>query len=326
MHASAVFPIAEAVGQASTDTSAPGNLPDDTATLGKLTTVTRGEQTGIKVTGDTPLYVATPALLAHYGISPSAIKPTTDVITGRTDLDGFSVIAPPNGPPVCNASQTKCRTTAAKPGPGSAAQRGPDHWQPTIQTVPVPKFTSAPDTLLTAHALETFGLKPVAAGWFIETPSRLTPAQINAARHAAAAAGITVETRNKQSSNAGLRNGATAVGLLVALGVLAMTVGLIRSETANDLRTLTATGATSTTRRTITGATAGALAFLGAVLGTGGAYLALLAWHHGDLHPLTQVPYLDLAIIVVGLPALAAVGGWLLAGREPPSIAHQPLE
>ena len=105
-----------------------------------------------------------------------------------------------------------------------------------------------------------------------------------------------------------------------------MTVGLIRSETANDLRTLTATGATSTTRRTITGATAGALAFLGAVLGTGGAYLALLAWHRGDLHPLTQVPYLDLVVIVVGLPLLAAVGGWLLAGREPPSIAHQPLD
>jgi hypothetical protein len=31
-------------------------------------------------------------------------------------------------------------------------------------------------------------------------------------------------------------------------------------------------------------------------------------------------------VIVVGLPVLAAVGGWLLAGREPPAIARQPLE
>jgi hypothetical protein len=31
--------------------------------------------------------------------------------------------------------------------------------------------------------------------------------------------------------------------ILIALGVLAMTVGLIRSETAGDLRTLTAAGA-----------------------------------------------------------------------------------
>ena len=326
LHASAVIPISEAVDQTSTAASAAGTLPDDTATLGNLTTVTHGAQTGIKISGDTPLYVATPTLLAHYGISPSAINPNTDVITGRTDLAGFAIIAPQSATPVCNASQTKCRASGAKPGPGSAARQGPDHWQPTIQTVQLPRYSSAPDTLLTAHALAKFGLKSVAAGWFVETQSHLTSAQINSAQHAAAAAGITVETQHKQSSNAGLRDGATAVGLLVALGVLAMTVGLIRSETANDLRTLTATGATSTTRRTITGATAGALAFLGAVLGTGAAYLALLAWHRGDLHPLTQVPYRDLVIVVVGLPLLAAVGGWLLGGREPPSIAHQPLE
>ena len=45
-----------------------------------------------------------------------------------------------------------------------------------------------------------------------------------------------------------------------------MTVGLIRTEAAGDLRTLTATGATSTTRRTLTAATAGAF-FLGALPG-----------------------------------------------------------
>ena len=105
-----------------------------------------------------------------------------------------------------------------------------------------------------------------------------------------------------------------------------MTVGLIRSETANDLRTLAAAGATSTTRRTITGATAGALALLGALLGTAGAYLALIAWHRSDLHPLTQIPYLDLVVVIVGLPLLAITAGWLLAGREPTSIAHQALE
>jgi putative ABC transport system permease protein len=123
-----------------------------------------------------------------------------------------------------------------------------------------------------------------------------------------------------------LRNWSTAAGILVALGVLAMTVGLIRSETANDLRTLTASGASSTTRRTITGATAGALALLGALLGTAGAYAALLAWHRSNLHPLTNIPIVNLAVIVAALPLLAALGGWLLAGREPPAIARQPLE
>ena len=43
---------------------------------------------------------------------------------------------------------------------------------------------------------------------------------------------------------------ATGAGALLALAILAITVGLIRSESAGDLRTLTATGATATIRRT----------------------------------------------------------------------------
>jgi putative ABC transport system permease protein len=105
-----------------------------------------------------------------------------------------------------------------------------------------------------------------------------------------------------------------------------MTVGLIRSETARDLRILTAAGASSTTRRTITGATSGALALLGSLLGTAGAYVALLVWYRNDLSPLSRVPVANLVVIMVGLPVLAAVGGWLLAGREPRAIARQPLE
>jgi putative ABC transport system permease protein len=326
LHAQAVIPLTGAVDAASPTLSPDGTIADMTATLGRERTVTHGGNQGIEITGEIPLYVATPALLTHYGISPSAINSNTDIITGRNDLAGFVVIAPRGGPTPCDASQTRCRVNGAKPAPGSATRQGPDHWTPNIQTVKLPKYSSAPDTLLTMHALQEFGLEQGAAGWFIQTPLPLTTAQINSAQRSAAAAGITVETRQKQTSNAGLRNGATAVGLLVALGVLAMTVGLIRSETANDLRTLTATGATSTTRRTITAATAGALALLGALLGTGGAYLALIAWHRSDLHPLTQVPYVDLVIIIAGLPLLAITAGWLLAGREPASIAHQPLE
>ncbi len=329
MHAQSVIPLTEAIDGASPSTTVAGNpltFVEDTATLGNLTVVTHGKQTGIKITGDTPLYIATPALLAHYGIDPSAINANTDVITGRTDLAGYVVIAPQGGATACDSSQPKCRVNGAKPAPGARGKQGPDHWKPTLQTVNLPTYSSAPDTLLTMHGLRHFGLKQAAAGWFMQTRSPLTKAQINSAQRIAAAAGITIETREKQSSNAGLRDGATAVGLLVALGVLAMTVGLIRSETANELRTLTATGATSTTRRTITAATAGALALLGALLGTFGAYVALIAWHRSDLHPLKQVPWLDLVVIIVGLPLLAIAAGWLLAGREPASIAHQPLE
>ena len=69
--------------------------------------------------------------------------------------------------------------------------------------------------------------------------------------------------------------------------------------------------------------------FLGGYIstfGTATAYLALIAWHRSDLHPLSHVPYANLVTIVVVLPALAFVAGWLLAGREPSTLGHSPLE
>mgnify|MGYP001793361484 CR=1 FL=1 len=104
-----------------------------------------------------------------------------------------------------------------------------------------------------------------------------------------------------------------------------MTVGLIRSETAGDLRTLTATGASGTTRRTLNAASAAALALLGGILGTATAYLALIAWHWHDISYLNKPPYADLAVLILGLPVIAAAGAWLL-GRTPTNLARRPLE
>jgi putative ABC transport system permease protein len=119
---------------------------------------------------------------------------------------------------------------------------------------------------------------------------------------------------------------ATAAGALLALAVLAMTVGLIRGESAGDLRTLTAAGATSGIRRTLTATTAGALALLGAILGVAGAYVVLSAIYYDDLGYLSDIPVLYLALAIVGVPLAAATAGWLLAGREPPAIARAVIE
>ncbi len=270
-----------------------------------------------------PLYVATPALLAHYGISPNQISPTADVLSSRTDLSGLQVFIPIFGPEPGSAAGP------AQPGAGgpSARQEPQAATHPNFQTVnQLPVYTSDPTALLTSHALQALGLQALPAGWMIQTTHPLTASQIDTARQAAASAGLVVETKSGPRSLAHLRDYSTAAGILVALGVLAMTVGLIRSESARDLRTLAATGASRTTRRTLTGATAGALALLGALLGTAGAYVALLAWHRSNLHPLTRVPIADLAIIVIGLPLIATLGGWLLAGREPAAMGRQPLE
>ena len=137
---------------------------------------------------------------------------------------------------------------------------------------------------------------------------------------------MTVEARDHQTQLTAIRSGATAAGLLLALGILAMTVGLIRGEAAGDLRTLTASGATGATRRTLTAATGGALALLGVLLGGAGAYLALLAGYHANLAALGRVPAAHLAVTAVALPVTAAAVGWLLGGREPSTLARRPLE
>ena len=174
--------------------------------------------------------------------------------------------------------------------------------------------------------MRALGLQPLPASWLLQTGRPLTPAQVDIARRAAASAGLYVQTRQPRKSLAPLRNWSTAVGILLALGVLGMTVGLIRSETADDLRILAATGASTKTRRALTAATAGALALLGAAIGTGGAYAALLAWNHSNLAPLERVPAVNLAVILAALPALATTAGYLLAGREPATLARQRLE
>jgi putative ABC transport system permease protein len=89
---------------------------------------------------------------------------------------------------------------------------------------------------------------------------------------------MTIETKSSALSSAEIINWATVFGILLALGILAMSVGLIRSETGSDLRTLAATRASSTTRRTLTAATAGPLGLAGAVLGTVAAYIGAIAW------------------------------------------------
>ena len=54
---------------------------------------------------------------------------------------------------------------------------------------------------------------------------------------------MTVETKSGGASIGEIADGATAQGVVVAFGVLAASVGLIRSETARDLRTLQASPA-----------------------------------------------------------------------------------
>jgi len=273
-----------------------------------------------------PVYVATPQLLRAFGISASQVSPTADILTSRPRLAGTAKMLLVYGNYFDTAGGDPNRSTFPCP-------KGTCLANPSIQEVSaLPSGTSAPNTVITEHAVQKFHLSPFAAGWLIQTAHPLTSAQIHDARLAAGAAGMTVETRSSAPTSATIINWATVFGIVLALAILAMSVGLIRSETASDLRTLAATGASGRARRTITATTAGALGFTGAVLGTVGGYVAAAGWFrtnsfNGGLSALvTTIPVTNLLIILVGMPLIAVVIGWLLAGREPRGMAHQPLE
>jgi putative ABC transport system permease protein len=242
-----------------------------------------------------PLYVATPSVLHYLGINPATIDPATNIVTVQAGQDVLTTV-----------------TTATD--------------ATNVQRIHVPDYGSEPTSLITLNGLRREHWTQIQSGWIVESARPLQAAQIAAARDVAAKSGLVIESRNSQASLATISTVATAAGALIALGVLAMAVGLIRAEAAGEVRTLTAIGAAGATRRTLTATTAGTLALLGALLGSGAAYLALAAGHRSDISVLSRVPVLDLAITIAGVPAAAALAGWVLAWRRPPSVARQALD
>jgi putative ABC transport system permease protein len=256
--------------------------------------------------GESELYVATPAVLRYLGIDPAAVDPSTDFLVDRRVRAGeLSLLSMTSRKEFAVTNVQRIDVGQRLFGSSSALK---------------------PPTFITLDGLRRRGWKQIPAGWLIESSRPLSSEQITDARDVAANAGFTIEVRHKKGSPTEVMSIATAAGAILALAILAMTVGLIRSESAGDLRTLTATGASSGIRRTLTATTAGALALLGALLGVAGAYAMLAAMYYDDIGYLSDVPYLYLALAVVGVPLAAFTAGWLLAGREPPAIARTAIE
>jgi putative ABC transport system permease protein len=251
------------------------------------------------------LYVATPAVLRYLGINPATIDPGTDFLLDRSVRTTGLFIGPTERQRLAVTNVQRIETGQRLFGSDSAQR---------------------PPGFITLDGLRRRGWQQIPAGWLVESSRPLTSEQIADARQVAADAGLTIEVEQEETADARIMAIATTAGAVLALAILAMTVGLIRSESAADLRTLTATGATPRIRRTLTATTAGALALLGALLGVAGAYAVLAALFHDKLGYLSDVPVLYLALAVIGVPLAAAAAGWLLAGREPPAIARQVIE
>jgi putative ABC transport system permease protein len=268
----------------------PDGLPREAISIGVAVSPRMTEGRGVP-------YVATPEVLALYGIDPGSIEPDAELLTPRDEP--FVLI-------------------------DITAERDPADAR--VQHVDLPTSSSAPNALVTEDTLARRGWEAVRAGWIVESPTPLTSAQIAAARAAAADAGLAVASRDTNDELLALRKGATVAGGLLAVAIVAIAVGLIRGEARRDVRTLTATGAKARTRRALTSATAAGLAVPGVLLALAGAYLALVASYHADLGRLVPIPLAQLLPLAIGTPLVAAGVGWLLAGREPRTFARQELE
>ncbi len=129
-----------------------------------------------------PLYVATPQLLHAFGISASQVSPTADILTMRPGLSGVS--------------QMQLLYGHGKPlGPGPNPNSFPCPQSNCLANPPIqeisalPSGTSAPNTVITEHAIRTLGLHTGPSGvggWLIQTANPLTSAQIHNAHLAAA--------------------------------------------------------------------------------------------------------------------------------------------
>ncbi len=288
---------------------------------------------------DGQIYVATPALLRAYGINPRSIPTDVDVLSSRPGLAGSGVQLTYGG------GSGKGGGQLAGPGSGGGGGPGPGNTNTcspggciahpmVLEESQLPAGTDAPNTLITERVLHRLHLTGQTSldGWIIRAKSPITSGQVANAQTLAATHNLSVESKNDAPTSHEIVNWATVFAIALALGILAMSIGLIRSETAGDLRTLTATGASSRTRRTLTAVTAGGLAFLGALLGTVAAYVGLFGWFRsnsleGGLSDIIDhIPWNNLILIVVAMPAVAMIVGWVLAGRDPTTISVRPME
>jgi len=290
---------------------------------------------------DGQIYVATPALLRAYGINPSSIPSDVDVLSSRPGLSGSGVQLTYGG----GGGKGGQLIGPGSAGPGGGGGPGPGNTNncspgsciahPVVQEVSqLPTGTDAPNTVITESALRRLDLASQSSldGWIIQAHGPITSAQILNAQALAATNSLSIESKNDDPTSSEIVNGATVFAIALALGILAMSIGLIRSETASELRTLTATGASSRTRRTLTAVTAGGLAFLGALLGTVAAYVGLFGWFRtnalegGVSDIIDHIPWGNLFLIVIAMPAVAMVVGYVLAGRDPTGISTRPME
>jgi len=203
--------------------------------------------------------------------------------------------------------------------------------RPPIRGASIDQSISEPLFLMNEDGLDALDLEPgppldrSLVPWLVRTPASITPSMLERARAVAARfPGVTIDAErlHRRPARAAYR-AALAICLLTALLVILVATALSAAESALDEQILHSVGAAPSQVRILRGIRAAYLALLGCLLAVPAGLVTVMALVVGANFPLPLVfPWRDLAVTLLGLPAMAYAGGWFLGagGMAPASV------
>ncbi len=228
-------------------------------------------------------WVASPELLAAFGLESDWLDTSVALVESREDLVGSD-----RGVVATSEALTVSR-----------------NWT---------EATAVPSVLLSPKFLEEGeqSYETVTIGWIGKADSALTAEQRTAVREAATSA-VDVEFQRPAGGQSRLRGLGLLIGLIVGVGITISAVGLLAAEQSGDTALLASLGAQPSSGRRMSAAIAAFLAFSGALLGALIGYLPLMPMINSkaDDFPLV-VPFQFLFGLLVCFPLVAAATGSLM--------------
>ncbi len=181
------------------------------------------------------------------------------------------------------------------------------------------RYKGFPDVLLITEIEGTSRNVVIPGGWYLQKPTDFDQAELDRMEAIAERSpeGLFVSGFEQKPPFLLMRIGALAVAGLLGLAVVAVAVALIRTEAEPQIRSLNAIGASPRVSRSIGAATAAGLTWVAVAVAVPATF-ALLAgvYLNSDEEFDFTMPWLELAIIGLAIPAIAAAGGWLLTTNQ----------
>lgn len=184
---------------------------------------------------------------------------------------------------------------------------------------------AVPPIVLSLDTLEAAGIEAGREGtrWLVELAHPLTDKQLADVHRAASNFGqqVTVEDGPPQIASSAIQSGVTVGAGLLSLLIVGVGLALLSAETRHDAAILVAVGASPRSRRSLAAARAAVLTALGALLAVPAGLLPIwglaTSAETGAAAGGLSIPIVLIAVLVLGVPVIAATGAFVLTRSAP---------